>query len=201
MQHALRVGLPFALAIATACGRGETGEAATTDSAAGSAPVIEGFADAMEAEALAEPPCLTSQDTIRRNWTREAVPSLNGEIMLPPRYEAHGASSRESIEWVNPDSARLSLVVSTTAQGGHVVGAATGGQPERRCWVRVGGRAARFVELVVPRPARGDTAFGGITIAFPSDSMTISATILAPTRDARAELVNALSTLTVRGQP
>ena len=185
----------LALAFLLACAPAENGAVGKADSAAGDVPIAEGFADAMEAEALAEPPCLTSPDTVRRNWTRHAVPSLDGEIMLPPRFEVQSARDSREIEWVNPDSARLSLIVSSTAHGEHAVGSAIGGRPERRCSTRVGGRASKLVELVVPRP-RGDTAYGAITIAFPSDSVTISATIIAPTRDARAELLNALSTLT-----
>jgi hypothetical protein len=189
------VVLGIALA-AAACERAQLRESGAADSARDSVPVIEGFADAMEAEARAVPPCLTSPDTVRRNWTRQAVPDLQGDIMLPPRFEALRTAAGAP-GWASPDSAHLGLVISRTEQGGHAVGTGVNGTPERRCSLRVGGRTSRVVELAIPPRGRSDSAFGAITIVFPTDDITISATIHAPSRAARADLLNALSTLTL----
>jgi hypothetical protein len=201
MRHASRAAFGLVVLSLWSCERRELQEAGVADSAPDSVPVIEGFADAMEAEALTAPPCLTSRDTVRRNWTRQPVPELGGEIMVPPRFEAQRTAAAGSIEWVDPDSAYLGLLISRTEQGGHTVGMGVDGTPERRCSLRVGGRASRVVELAIPPRGRGDSAFAAVTIAFPSDDVTISATIQAPARAARADLLSALSTLTVGTRP
>lgn len=189
--------LALAVLVATAC-RGA--EDVAHDPVADSLAEL-GFAESMETIARQEQPCLTSDGEIPRAWTTARVPEIAATLRLPPRFEQRAGMTPGSISFVNPDSAELLIVPPNASDEPGVAGMSVEGLRERPCALPIAGRLTRVMELRRQRPARADSVFSVVGLAYPNDSATFAITISAPTRASREELQRALTTLTLGGTP